>query len=438
MPSISFPKWSSNLKYQSSKHPRTSSPQNNRSSQRPEQRRGSTSNSYSWKESSNPYSVSTSKGVHQRHEYGQRYPSVLSRTVNDDERRRTIRHATATHCLPTETCVSSKDNTFPEVDEPITVKSVLRLLSALEDVLGSFGPMVVNLMTIAFTMDKHNINSSNQMLDDNDNCVTFETIKEKLKGLLSADVLEPNKTIVVKKAIQNIACLVHEANERQKTCAASGSIPTSSAISDANEYDRDAIAARISLAYINQGKTDVSSAQIKQKTEEYIQMANEQKNSMRNAKNNNDSLLNTLSQQKLNVPVSISSINVPNIKDKEDWVDHLPTTAKSVRIPPPASQQARKEFSTDRPLLVSQSSSTVWKMCPSPSEPDENLEVSLSDWEIKTLMNKVEILSEVEKSQLINFMLNLKKVDPMRFQRLSQFNPSIIGTIHTDKEYRKY
>lgn len=104
-----------------------------------------------------------------------------------------------------------------EPEGPLTVVAVLRLLTALEDHLGSLGPKVVDMLGKALALEKVKGNSSDDLLMNEDHCVFFETIKEKLKGLLIADVLEdPQKVRAVKRAIKNIAAIVHQVTTKGK------------------------------------------------------------------------------------------------------------------------------------------------------------------------------------------------------------------------------
>lgn len=104
-----------------------------------------------------------------------------------------------------------------EPEGPLTVVAVLRLLTALEEHLGSLGPKVVDMLGKALALEKVKGNSSDDLLMNEDHCVFFETIKEKLKGLLIADVLEDQQKVrAVKRAIKNIASLVHQVTSKGK------------------------------------------------------------------------------------------------------------------------------------------------------------------------------------------------------------------------------
>ena len=101
-------------------------------------------------------------------------------------------------------------------DGEINVVAVLRLLTALEEKLGSLGPKIIDLLAQALAMEKSEANSSENLLDNEVNCVMFETVKEKLKGQLLAGLVEPIQEKAFKNAIKKTASLIHMAGERKK------------------------------------------------------------------------------------------------------------------------------------------------------------------------------------------------------------------------------
>lgn len=105
----------------------------------------------------------------------------------------------------------------PEPEGPLTVVTVLRMLSALEDHLGSLGPKALNLLSKALSMEKIKANSADDLLLNEDNCVFMETVKEKLKGILIAEVLDDSQKVrVVKKLISNIATIIFQVTSKGK------------------------------------------------------------------------------------------------------------------------------------------------------------------------------------------------------------------------------
>lgn len=117
-----------------------------------------------------------------------------------------------------------------EAAQPISVITVLSVLTALEDILGCLGPKLIHLLQTAIKLDKSKPNSSNFLLDDSHNCILFETIQEKLKGLLAADLIAANLQTVVTKAISDMADLIEQSIKRKESvCVQPPSMPRDNA-----------------------------------------------------------------------------------------------------------------------------------------------------------------------------------------------------------------
>lgn len=65
----------------------------------------------------------------------------------------------------------------------------LRMLIALEDVLGSLGPQVNAVLTKALALDNTKIGASNCLLENEDVVCILDMVKEKLSGQLVAGKL---------------------------------------------------------------------------------------------------------------------------------------------------------------------------------------------------------------------------------------------------------
>jgi len=133
---------------------------------------------------------------------------------------------------PTVSSIKEKEPSEPVEEGPLTVVSVLRMLSAVEEHLGSLGPKALNLLSKALAMEMVKPNAADDLLLNDDNCVFLETTKEKLKGILIAEVLDdPQKVRVVKKLITNIAAIIFQASTRGKATHLSISQLTRTSIS---------------------------------------------------------------------------------------------------------------------------------------------------------------------------------------------------------------
>lgn len=145
-----------------------------------------------------------------------------------------------------------------EDNEPLTLVSVCRLLTAMEDYLGSLGPKCIDLLSKALALEKIKANSSDQLLSE-ETCVFFETVKEKFKGLLAANMVSEKKERAVKKAVQKIAGLIHTATKKTDTTK---EVKEKSDFIVTNTEEFTGLISRIKSALIVQGKTDITSAQL--------------------------------------------------------------------------------------------------------------------------------------------------------------------------------
>ncbi|XP_017489897.1 PREDICTED: uncharacterized protein CG7065, partial [Rhagoletis zephyria] len=170
---------------------------------------------------------------------------------------------------PNSKSAPAKEEPEPEDEGPLTVVAVLRLLTALEDHLGSLGPKVVDLLGKALALEKVKANSADDLLLNDDHVVFFETIKEKLKGILIADVLDDQQKVrAVKKAIRNIAAAVHQVTTKGKyqhfktvsiksLYASEIQLEQKVSVKDL-PFDRQVVSTKLAAALVFQGREDVS------------------------------------------------------------------------------------------------------------------------------------------------------------------------------------
>lgn len=171
----------------------------------------------------------------------------------------------------------------PENDDgPVNVVSVCRLLSALEGELGLLAKNVIDMLTKAVSLEKLQANSADQLLENEDNCNILETVREKLKGVLTANLISSNKTVAVKRAIQNIATLLHDANKNRPSTSRSINKISSPEIDsfDDNAIDpitkaKIEIAKVITASLLEQGRSDVSAEELEALVESFMESAEE-------------------------------------------------------------------------------------------------------------------------------------------------------------------
>lgn len=153
---------------------------------------------------------------------------------------------------------------MPEDDDDaeVNIVDVLRILTALEERLGSLGPKVIDLLAQALALEKKEGNSSETLLDSDLNCVLFETVKEKLKGQLLAGLVDMVQERAFKKAIKKTATLIHMAGQRKRQRERMMPKVNPVTVPGVGTVDKAAIAKQIATALIMQGKTDVTQAEL--------------------------------------------------------------------------------------------------------------------------------------------------------------------------------
>ncbi|XP_063916006.1 uncharacterized protein CG7065-like isoform X2 [Zophobas morio] len=268
-------------------------------------------------------------------------------------------------------------------DGEINVVAVLRLLTALEEKLGSLGPKIIDLLAQALAMEKSEANSSENLLDNEVNCVMFETVKEKLKGQLLAGLVEPIQEKAFKNAIKKTASLIHMAGERKKEKEKSAPKVDPVKVPGVGTVDKAAIARQIANALVLQGKTDVTQAELEQLINAVVGMAEASKNS--------------------NKPITTAN-----------FLEQISKAGKEKEKSPP------KEI---RPTVTIQQVAApepeVMKT-PEKTTPNKDME-GLSDSDLQTLLQNFKDLSTEEQHGLINYLKKLEAREPDRVERLRKF-----------------
>lgn len=91
----------------------------------------------------------------------------------------------------------------------ISTVFLLRLLTALEEYLGSLGPKFVEQLSKTLQAEKTFPLDFYAIILSPENCIILETAMEKFKGILVAGILEDSKHItILRKAIDEIEFLL--------------------------------------------------------------------------------------------------------------------------------------------------------------------------------------------------------------------------------------
>ncbi|CAO1392744.1 unnamed protein product [Diamesa serratosioi] len=250
-------------------------------------------------------------------------------------------------------------------DSEVTVVSVCRLLTALESELGTLGSIVLDLLSQALSLEKLKPNSSDEILLTTENCVVFETIKEKFKGLLILDMLPINKVLAVKKSVQYIAKLLHQAKLLDGKKSKKPRIVEEVSMLG----EREAMALEVTKALVSQGKTDISGEELEALIDMYIE-----------AKKNQD---------------EEESAEVEEVQVEEVKIQPLQPETSKITIAATTSESSNDKEKNQLDLLT--------------------------DNDLKTLLRNFGDLSTEEQNHLISFLQKIEKQNPSRVEKLRKY-----------------
>uniref|UniRef100_B3P6R7 GG12285 n=2 Tax=Drosophila erecta TaxID=7220 RepID=B3P6R7_DROER len=149
------------------------------------------------------------------------------------------------------------------VVEPPNVIHVLRLLTALEDYLGSLGPFVTEMLVKALQTQKINPENVHSSILTAENCAILETVKEKFTGLLISQIYDPAKERALKRAINDTELLLRSASKlnHSKDNAQHAEQPdmaNKKPYSHDKPLDKTELAAKLASSLMSQGKTSIN------------------------------------------------------------------------------------------------------------------------------------------------------------------------------------
>ncbi|KAH8314287.1 hypothetical protein KR074_011224 [Drosophila pseudoananassae] len=196
----------------------------------------------------------------------------------------------------------------PQV-EPPNVIHVLRLLTALENYLGSLGPFVTEMLAKALQTQRLYPDRVHSIMLTSENCAILETAKEKFTGLLISQIYDPTKEKALKRAVHDTEMLLEEATkfvvpkdpdsikiapqvmEKAQGFGPNGpKNPNQNQHSDQNPkkpFDKTELAAKLASSLVSQGKTSIN----REELQKILQVYNliEQKKRQDDPPNSSDS-----------------------------------------------------------------------------------------------------------------------------------------------------
>ncbi|KAH8238311.1 hypothetical protein KR032_003224 [Drosophila birchii] len=303
---------------------------------------------------------------------------------------------------------NSKDDAPESVEEgPLTVVSVLRMLSAVEEHLGSLGPKATNLLSKALAMEMVQPNAADDLLLNDDNCVFLETTKEKLKGILIAEVLDdPQKVRVVKKVITNIAAIIFQVTSRGISDPSDGQHKANAApLPIQLPFERNLVAPKLANALVLKGYYDVSTEDMTKLLHLFTLMAKTDHQRRQGDINSN-----------LSFPEVCTMLGLKDSEvgpEAENMAIDLDELMKEVE------NQLHKE-SMD--VVSGPGGATSVKANePTSVGSGSNAMESLTDSDLQTLLQNFKFLSSEEQVHLIGHLRKLEVMEPARVQRLRKY-----------------
>ncbi|XP_066992366.2 uncharacterized protein CG7065 [Anabrus simplex] len=153
----------------------------------------------------------------------------------------------------------------------VTINEVLQVLTAMESQLGSLGPRINALLAQALILEKSAPGSSQSILDNPENVVLLEMVREKLKGQVVAGIVQDTMVAATQKCINSLTNLLESVVKKafvpppmQLTEHNNTSASEATSLSDDLVVNKVEIAQQIAAALIAQGKTDVSQEELKE------------------------------------------------------------------------------------------------------------------------------------------------------------------------------
>ncbi|XP_033162139.1 uncharacterized protein LOC117142332 [Drosophila mauritiana] len=213
----------------------------------------------------------------------------------------------------------------PPVEEPPNVIHVLRLLTALENYLGSLGPIVTEMLVKALQSQKIYPEKLHTLILTAENCAILETVKEKFTGLLISQIYDPAKERALKRAINDTERLLQSASKLNNSKDKEEQLAEKPVMEIAKNLphnldkplDKTELAAKLASSLVSQGKTSINREELQKILQVYTMIEQKKRQDMPSStssvnsgpststnlipnSNNNDNLLTQHSSRNLN------------------------------------------------------------------------------------------------------------------------------------------
>ena len=153
----------------------------------------------------------------------------------------------------------------------------LRLLTALEETLGSLGPLVNQVLARALSMDQSREGGSKMLLEDPDTVSLLDMVKEKLSGLLGAGLVAGSREGAVRVSLDHLTRLLQVATKKRSANLSSylSCQPATSRDQD-GEKSQTLLASTLASSLVLAGHQDISDAELLVIVEELLRVTAEE------------------------------------------------------------------------------------------------------------------------------------------------------------------
>jgi len=279
-----------------------------------------------------------------------------------------------------------------EASEPVQVVHCLRLLSAMEDSLGSLGPSVNQILGRALSLENSRNGASKILLEDPDTVTLLDMVKEKLSGQLAAGLLQRHRQDVAQVCLTNIARLLSVATKKRiENVSIVSSKNQNKELEKSNNEEDDRIKAEamfsetLAMTLLQNGQGDVSDEELEAIIDQLMKIT---------AQDDPNSSLGKYAKNYLNVCVSENTQQyiqkVPDVK-KEKGVDVV-------------TLDDDNEFGDNNTQKMNTS--------------DQLEDLTIQD--LQSLLTSFNTLSKIEQNDLINYMKKLEATDPEKVSLLKE------------------
>ncbi|EDW83964.2 uncharacterized protein Dwil_GK13884 [Drosophila willistoni] len=228
-----------------------------------------------------------------------------------------------------------EDKPDEEEDEPprVNVIHVLRLLTAMEDNLGSLGPHITEMLAKALQTQKVHPDKLNSLILTHENCALLETAKEKFTGLVISKILDANKERAIKRAINDTNLLLKTVprmirkspNNDMNLHRPSGdphiNLRKQLPIQIESSMDKTELAAKLASTITSQGKTSINREQLQQIIQVYS-MIEKKKRLEGNATNDLETFNNSVNNQRSDVTEKPNNNNPTPVVNYQEHISY--------------------------------------------------------------------------------------------------------------------